>query len=93
MLRLLRYCLKTEELVSPQETVPCAEGGVSFAGYDADNKMAECFRNILEAFKHRYLCIISPKLVHSYLNCNIDALYSPRIVSIDNGCSWIAKNY
>ena len=42
------------------------------AGYDADNKMAECFRNILEAFKHRYLCIISPKLVHSYLNCNID---------------------
>ena len=56
--------------------MPCAGGGVSFAGYDADNKMAECFRNILEAFKHRYLCIISPKLVHSYLNCNIDALFT-----------------
>ena len=76
MLRLIRYCLHLVELVSPQETVPCAGGGVSFAGYDADNKMAECFRNILEAFKHRYLCIISPKLVHSYLNCNIDALFT-----------------
>ena len=35
-----------------------AGGGVFFAGYDADNKMAECFRNVLETFKHRYLCVI-----------------------------------
>ena len=44
------------------------------AGYDESNKMAACFRHVLETFKHRYLCVICPKLVHIYLNCNIDAL-------------------
>ena len=37
-------------------------------------KMVACFRPILQTFKHSYVLVICPQLLHSYLNCNIDAL-------------------
>ncbi len=30
----------------------------------------------LQTFKHRYVCVLCPELMHIYLNCNIDALFS-----------------
>ena len=47
--------------------------GVAAAG-DACIKMAACFQPTLQTFKHRYVCVLCPELIHIYLNCNIDAL-------------------
>ena len=41
-----------------------------------------CFRHVLETFKHRYLSVICPELVHIYLNCNIDALFTSARASV-----------
>ena len=47
--------------------------GVAAAG-DECVKMAACFQPTLQTFKHRYVCVLCPELIHIYLNCNIDAL-------------------
>ena len=47
--------------------------GVGVAG-DECVKMAACFQATLQTFKHRYVCVLCPELIHIYLNCNIDAL-------------------
>ena len=31
------------------------------------------FSRTLQTFKHRFLCIICPELLHSYHNCNVDS--------------------
>ena len=54
--------------------------GCHFCGYYVDYygiyvKMAPCFQPTLQTFKHRYVCVLCPELIHIYLNCNIvDAL-------------------
>ena len=53
------------------EKLCCAVVGV--AG-DECVKMAACFQPTLQTFKHRYVCVLCPELIHIYLNCNIDAL-------------------
>ena len=47
--------------------------GVAAAG-DECVKMAACFQPTLQTFKHRYVCVLCPELIHIYHNCNIDAL-------------------
>ena len=39
-------------------------------------KMAACFQPTLQTFKHRYVCVLCPELIHIYLNCNIDASFT-----------------
>ena len=57
--------------VSLRETL--LRAGVGVAG-DECVKMAACFQATLQTFKHRYVCVLCPELIHIYLNCNIDAL-------------------
>ncbi len=50
-----------------------------WAADDECDKMAASFRPNLQTFKHRYVCVLCPKLnqlIHIYLNCNIDALFA-----------------
>ena len=42
-------------------------------------KMAACFQPTLQTFKHRYVCVLCPELIHIYLNCNIDAIVTTAI--------------
>ena len=74
----MRYCIKKLYLVehaSPRETLLLRGGGPPPAGDECD-KMAACFQPTLQTFKHRYVCVICPKLMHISLNCtNIDALF------------------
>ena len=45
-----------------------------WAADDEFDKMAASFRPNLQTFKHRYVGVLCPKLVH--INCNIDALFA-----------------
>ncbi len=33
------------------------------------------FSRTLQTFKHRFLCVICPELLHGYHNCNVDSLF------------------
>ena len=63
-----------------------------WAASDECDKMAACFQRTLQTFKHCYVCVLCLALMHIYLNCNIDMPYSPRMVSFNNGWSWIPKH-
>ena len=40
-------------------------------------QMAACFRAPYKfTFKHRFLCLICPELLHSYHNCNVDSFFA-----------------
>ena len=60
--------------VSLRETLLRGGGGGRYAAGDECVKMAACFQPTLQTFKHRYVCVLCPELIHIYLNCNIDAL-------------------
>ena len=40
-------------------------------------QMAACFHAPYKfTFKHRFLCLICPELLHSYHNCNVDSFFA-----------------
>ena len=34
------------------------------------------FSRTLQTFKHRFVCVICPELLHSYHNCNVDSFFA-----------------
>ena len=41
--------------------------------HPANGGMFSC---TLQTFKHRFLCVICPELLHSYHNCNVDSFFA-----------------
>ena len=68
-------CVKTAFSRAFQSARNSAARGWVWVGDECD-KMASCFQPTLQTFKHRYVCVLCPELMHSYLNCNIDALFT-----------------
>ena len=72
---IVSYCVKTAFSSAFQSARNSAPRGWVCAGDECD-KMVACFQPTLQTLKHRYVCVLCPELMHVYLNCNIDALFT-----------------
>ena len=63
--------LSNNVVLVPQVLTLCAPRHPHFL------QMAACFHTPYKfTFKHRFLCLICPELLHSYHNCNVDSFFA-----------------
>ena len=63
--------LSNNVVLVPQVLTLCAPRRLHFL------QMAACFHAPYKfKFKHRFVCLICPELLHSYHNCNVDSFFA-----------------
>ena len=76
--RMFSTCLKALPHVTISSTMVFNVAKIASARASSTISLTKSLRvaGPLETFKHRYLSVICPELVHIYLNCNIGALFT-----------------